>query len=181
MLGTPQHLAFVGGFFDYTESLLLGQGAPTTYNEYLAYVKSNPGVDVQYFTWDDKAGLTAWGNRVDASGGQITLIGHSYGAATAASAVADGLKVQTLVTLDPVSYIRPDFQNVAANIAPGGQWLNFVAAGGGLTLPNAIAGIGSAWNDATTGYATSTTNVSTDHGGIENATVYNQLLGVSVH
>jgi pimeloyl-ACP methyl ester carboxylesterase len=157
---------------------LEGQSAQTTYNEYLAYVKANPGVDVQYFTWDDAAGLAAWGTQVDASGGQITLIGHSYGAATAASVVANGLKVQSLVTLDPVSYLQPNFQQVAAN---SGQWLNFVAAGGGLTLPNAIAGIGSAWNDGTTGYATRTTNVNTDHGGIESGAVYNQLLGVSVH
>ncbi|WP_428488422.1 beta strand repeat-containing protein [Rhodopila sp.] len=174
MLGTPQHLAFVGGFFDYTQSLLSGLDAQTTYNEYLSYAAAHPGVDVQYFTWDNAAGLAAWGNQVDGNGGQITLIGHSYGAATAASVVASGLKVQTLVTLDPVSYLQPDFHQVAAN---SGQWLNFVAAGGGLTLPNAIAGIGGAWNGATMGYATSTTNVSTDHGGIENGTMYNQLLG----
>ena len=178
MLGTPQHLAFVGGFFDYTESLLEGPNAQTTYNEYQQYkawaAVNAPSVDVQYFTWDNAAGLTAWGNQVDASGGQITLIGHSYGAATAATAVANGLKVQTLVTLDPVSYLQPKFQQVAAN---SGQWLNFVAAGGGLTLPNAIAGIGSAWNDATTGYATGTVNVATDHGGIEGKNVYLQLVG----
>ena len=178
MLGNPQHIAFVGGFFDYSQSLLAGPHAQTTYNEYLEYAKANPVADVQYFTWDNTAGLTAWGNPVDAKGGQITLIGHSYGGDTAASVVANGLKVQTLVTLDPVSYIRPDFQKVAAN---SGQWLNFVAAVGGLTLPNAIAGIGSAWNDATMGYTTRTSNVATDHGGVESARMYNQLLGVSLH
>ena len=114
MLGVPQHLAFVGGFFDYTESVLLGPNARTTYNEYLQYAKAYPTVDVRYFTWNNTVGLTAWGNQVDAGGGQITLIGHSYGVAIAASVVANGLKVQTLVTLDPVSYLQPDFQQVAA-------------------------------------------------------------------
>ena len=178
MLGTPQHLAFVGGFFDYTASLLGGSGAQTTYNEYQQYrawaAQYAPNLDVQYFTWDNSAGLAAWGNQVDASGGQITLIGHSYGADTAASVVANGLKVQTLVTLDPVSHAQPNFQQVTAN---SGQWLNFVAAGGGLTLPNAIAGAGSAWNDATMGYATRTINVNTDHGGIEGKAVFLQLVG----
>ena len=114
MLGVPQHLAFVGGFFDYTESVLLGPNARTTYNEYLQYAKAYPTVDVRYFTWNNTVGLTAWGNQVDAGGGQITLIGHSYGVAIAASVVANGLKVQTLMTLDPVSYLQPDFQQVAA-------------------------------------------------------------------
>jgi Resolvase, N terminal domain/Alpha/beta hydrolase family len=137
----------------------------------------NPNADVQYFTWDNAADLATWGNGVDASGGQITLIGHSYGASTAATVVANGLKVQTLVTLDPVGYLQPNFQQVAADSR---QWLNYVAAGGGLTLPNAIAGVGSAWNDTTMGHATSTVNVSLDHGGIESWKMFGPLLGVTV-
>lgn len=89
--------------------------------------------------------------------------------------MAAGLKVQTLVTLDPVSYIQPNFQQVAAN---AGQWLNYVATGGGLTLPNAIAGIGGAWNNATQGYATSTVDVSVDHANIAGSTMMKQLLGI---
>jgi len=123
----------------------------------------------------EEASLAAWGTQVDASGGQITLIAHSYGADTAASVVANGLKVQTLVTLDPVSYDQPNFQRVAAN---SGQWLNYVAAGGGLTLPNVIAGVGSAWNDATLGYATNTTNVDLDHANIAGSAMMNKLLGI---
>jgi pimeloyl-ACP methyl ester carboxylesterase len=176
MLGHPQNIAFVGGFFDSTLYALTGRSPVES--AYVAYLAANPTANVKYFTWDNAADLTAWGNKVDASGGQITLIGHSYGAATAAIVVADGLKVQTLVTLDPVSYLQPNFQTVAANIATGGQWLDFVAAGGGLTLPNVIAGVGSAWNNATQGYATQTTDVGVDHANIAGSVMMDKLLGI---
>jgi hypothetical protein len=176
MLGIPQHLAFVGGFFDSTLSALGGNTVYDEYTQYMKFLKAyNITADVQYFTWDQASQLTQWGNGVDASGGQITLIGHSYGGDTAASVVANGLKVKTLITLDPVSYIQPNFQQVAAN---SGQWLNFVATGGGLTLPNAIAGVGGAWNNATQGYATKTTDVSVDHANIAGGAMFVQLLGV---
>jgi len=84
--------------------------------------------------------------------------------------------VQTLVTPDPVSYIQPNFQQVAAN---AGQWLNYVATGGGLTLPNAIAGIGGSWNNATQGFATRTVDVNNvDHANIAGPTMMNKLLGL---
>lgn len=139
---------------------------------YNAFKADNPNVaDVKYFTWTDASGLAQWVNQ---NGGQVTIVAHSYGADTAASMVASGVKVKTLVTLDPVSYIRPNFQQVAANSE---QWLDFVAAGGGLNLANAIAGIGSSWNNATQGYA-KTWDVNADHANIAGQIMMNKLLGI---
>jgi hypothetical protein len=174
MLGVPQHLAFVGGFFDSTLSLLSSIGVDGPMDAaYNAFKRANPTADVKYFTWTDASGLAQWANQ---NGGQVMVISHSYGADTAASVVASGVKVQTLVTLDPVSYVLPSFQQVAAN---AGQWLNFVAAGGGLTLPNAIAGVGGAWNNATQGYATRTVDVDVDHASIAGREMMNRLLGLN--
>ena len=171
MLGIPQHIAFVGGFFDSTLNLISGNSPMAS--AYSAFKADNPGVDAQYFTWTDASGLANWVNQ---NGGQVTVVAHSYGADTAASVIASGVKVQTLVTLDPVSYVQPDFQQVAAN---AGQWLNYVATGGGLTLPNVIAGIGGAWNNATMGYATHTTDVNNvDHANIAGPIMMNKLLGI---
>ena len=139
-LSAPQHIAFVGGFFDSTISALGADG--TVENTAKDYAKAHPGVDVQYFIWDQGDQLSTWAK---AAGGEATVIAHSYGADTAATVVANGAKVKTLVTLDPVSFFRPDFSKVAAN---AGQWLDYNATGGGLTVPNAIAGGGSAWNNA---------------------------------
>jgi hypothetical protein len=94
---------------------------------------------------------------------------------TAASVVASGVKVATLVTLDPVSYSRPNLSAVAAN---AGQWLDYQATGGGLVnSPNIIAGLGSSWINAPVGFANTVTSVNLDHGGIASG-VTNQLLGL---
>jgi hypothetical protein len=77
------------------------------------------------------------------------VYGHSYGGDTAASVVAAGHPVDTLITVDPVSWFRPSYAAVAAN---AGTWVDYNATGGGGSLPNFIAGIGGAWNNAPSGY-----------------------------
>jgi hypothetical protein len=120
-LGAPQHIAFVGGFFDSTISDLSANG--TVQKAEQAYRDAHPGVDVQYFTWDQGDQLSTWAG---AAGGSAVLIAHSYRADTAATVVASGVKVATLVTLDPVSYFRPDFSQIAKK---AGQWFDYNATG----------------------------------------------------
>ncbi len=151
-------VAFVGGFFDYTI------GGPA-YADYQAYINdpNNPGRSAAYFTWDQGGALGSW---IDANGGAASVIGHSYGGDTAASVVAAGHSVASLTTVDPVSWFRPNYAAVAANILPGGSWTNLNATAGQGSLPNILAGIGGAWGTGSRGYATRFQNVPLDHAGI---------------
>ena len=145
--------AFVGGFFDYWTH-------GPVYDQYLEYIRLNPGAGAAYFTWDQGGALASW---IDANGGAVSVIGHSYGGDTAASVVAAGHGVNSLTTVDPVGWTRPSYSAVAAN---SGSWTNLNAVGGGWSTPNIIAGIGGAWNSGPSGYATIFRNINQDHAGV---------------
>jgi pimeloyl-ACP methyl ester carboxylesterase len=178
MLGHPAALAFVGGFGDSTlaslsNNLGIGSGGLMARAEQdYAHAATGTGANVAYFTWDQQSDLQAW---IQQNGGHVTVIAHSWGADTAAQIVASGVHVDTLVTLDPVSTSRPNLNQVAAN---SGQWLNFVAAGGGLTVANAIAATGGAWGNSTQGFATRTIDVNVDHASIANRQMMTALVGL---
>jgi RHS repeat-associated protein len=139
--GSGKPRAFVGGFFDRT----IGGPMHSAFEE-----AQRQGGNVRYFTWDDAERLADW---IDANGEDGTVISHSYGADTAASVVANGHKINTLITNDPVSWFRPNFHDVAANSR---NWVNFNAARGDLlNFSNIIAGFGGAWNNGPAGYASS--------------------------
>ncbi len=140
-------VAFVGGFFDKTI-----QGP--VLQAYQAYTG-----DKAYFQWYESEALAQW---IDANAGNVSIISHSYGADMAAEVVAAGWVVNTLITVDPVGWTRPDFADVAANT---GSWINYNAVGGGATWPNFVASIGGAWNNAPSSYATQR-NVPYDHVGV---------------
>lgn len=121
--------AFVGGFFDYWG----GNAMLTEYQNY-----KGPKA---YFTWDQGSALASW---IDSNGGNVDIVAHSYGADTAASVVADGHRVNNLLTLDPVSWSRPNFASIATNSV----WTNINATGGSsLNFSNIVAGVGGAWNN----------------------------------
>ena len=133
--------AYVGGFFDSTI------GGPVKSNFEVFGVPGD-----EYFTWTEDIELGAWidvnNNGVKKS--RVTVIGHSYGADTAATVVASGHKVDRLITVDPVGWTRPDYARVAANSR---AWANFNATVTGANFPDFIAGIGGAWNEGPRGYA----------------------------
>ena len=86
--------------------------------------RNHPGVSV-YFDWQQSSDLASF---ILANNGHVVVIGHSYGADTAAAVVASlGLKVDVLLTLDPVSIFRPDYVKVAAN---ANSWIDYNAVGG---------------------------------------------------
>ncbi|MFV1872342.1 MAG: RHS repeat-associated core domain-containing protein [Oleiphilus sp.] len=104
--------------------------------------------EAAYFTWDQSKELSRW---IEANSGRnITIIGHSYGADTAAGVIANGYRVSTLLTVDPVSWIRPDFSSVASNT---GTWLNLDSISNARTWNNFVAVIGGAWDAAPQGIA----------------------------
>lgn len=155
-----RHIALVGGFFDRT----VGRIVWGAYNEMKDVALSiGSGLEVRYFTFDQGKELAEW---IRERGGDVTVIGHSYGADTAASVVTrPGNRVKTLITLDPVGRtFRPDFGAVRAN---AGEWFNYNAVGGSsFRFPNFVAGVGGAWNEGPLGHATVFQNVSLDHAAI---------------
>jgi hypothetical protein len=135
---TGSTLAFVGGLGDSGSGLIKGA--------YDAYKK--PDGSVAYFAFDQADALAAF---IKASNGDVTVVAHSYGADTAAKVVAAGNQVRQLITLDPVSRIRPDYAKVAANAS---QWIDFNAVGGHSSdFSNFVAGLGGAWGNAPAGFA----------------------------
>ncbi len=146
--------AFVGGFFDHT----INGPAYTAYND---YIQSNPEAGAAYFTWDQGGALASW---IDSYGGAVTVSGHSYGGDTAASVVAAGHRVDSLITVDPVSWIRPNYADVAAN---AGTWTDFNAVGGAGSFVNFIAVIGGDWGSGPQRLATTFKNIDLNHANID--------------
>ena len=171
--GHGSTIAFVGGFFDRTTNGPVSQA----YNKYLldvGYDPNNPPSNVNYLTFDQGNQLSAF---IDQNMGNSTVVGHSYGGDTAATAVANSrYVVNRLITVDPVSYARPDFSEVASHTL---IWQDYNAVGGtGLDFSNVVAGIGSAWNTAPQGSATLFQNVNLTHAQIGGASFIDRVLGV---
>jgi pimeloyl-ACP methyl ester carboxylesterase len=104
---------FVGGFFDQLGATLLGLPSPV-HDAYTQFVAQNPSVPAQYFSWDQANALA---KEIDADSGNVIVYAHSYGASTAASVVASGHPVNTLITLDPVGLFNPSYQSIHGNAA----------------------------------------------------------------
>ena len=167
---TGSKLVFVGGLGDQS----IG-GDELVHGAFKAYLHPNgdqsvTNPNVQYFSWDQADQLKAY---IQANKGDVTVVAHSWGADTVANVVAGGTSVKQLITLDPVSYIRPDLSAVAAN---SGQWIDLNAVGGrSFNLPNIVAGIGAPWNTGPNGVATIFKNINTDHGGAGQASFITNL------
>lgn len=74
--------------------------------------------------------------------------------------------MRTLVTLDPVSLVNPDYEKVTAN---AGTWINVNANPDAKKraqesgLGNLAAGLGSSWDSDPKGYATQHYNANINH------------------
>ena len=129
--------AFVGGLWD-------------DKNKFVKFMYQSYGTEKDvYFEHHQKKQLATW---IDENNSTffITVIGHSYGGNSAARVVASGHPVDILVTVDPVGRFKPDFIKVTKF---SGNWLNFVATGGGLYLNNIVARLGGWYGHKPKGYA----------------------------
>lgn len=134
-------VAFVGGADDIDMQPM--------YEKYKAFIWDNPRIPAAYFEWDQGAAL---GNWIDANNNDVVVIGHSWGGNTAAAVVAAGHNVAMLITIDPVSYVHPDFQAVKANSS---VWYDFSATGDGyFSGSNVIAALGHQWGNSPSNYVT---------------------------
>jgi RHS repeat-associated protein len=79
----------------------------------------------QYFEHDQRREILEFIRRVP-DGEPINLIGHSWGGDTAARvAIASCRTINSLITIDPVSWGRPDFDQVWSNVL---SWTNVLAS-----------------------------------------------------
>jgi pimeloyl-ACP methyl ester carboxylesterase len=110
------------------------------------------------------------------AGTRIVLIGHSWGADTAAQVAAtlgqQGRPIDTLVTVDAVGRGLSDdfFGRVSAGT---GRWINIHAVGGGaLALPNVIARIGGPYGDRPAAFATEHLRLPYDHAAFQSMLIH---------
>ena len=91
---------------------------------------------------------------------QIVLIGHSYGASTAAKLVAAGHQVNLLVTIDPVGWAPVQLAQIQQHCQ---QWLNFRAADTKTNFANMVARAGGWWQQAPFQFAHQHIDIFADH------------------
>ena len=152
--GSPARpVAFVGGANDKENDLV--------YGIYGKFRDGSPTVPAVYFTHDQGDALAKWIDLRNAMGTKPNVIGHSWGAATAATKVSEGHEVHELRTVDPVGRSRPDFNKVAQFSE---IWNNYHATGGKtFSWSNFAAGLGGAWNGAPGGFADNHLEVEMNH------------------
>lgn len=121
---TPPLVVWVGGALD----------------KYTQLLKQFVGPHQYYFQWFEYAALVRWLRQHQHE--SVLLIGHSYGASTAAAVVAAGHPVQQLITIDPVSWRKPDGWAVRQYT---GLWQNYLAADARLNFANLVARCGGQW------------------------------------
>lgn len=121
-----------------------------------------------YFQWHQQAQIRDW---LFADPKRPTLvIAHSYGASTMARLIAQGHRVSELVTLDPVSWRRPDGLLLRRYC---GHWRNYVAMDTRLNFANVVARAGGWWQHWPQDFAHQHIEVAADHATIV-ATVLRQ-------
>lgn len=122
----------------------LNQGRPVVWvggamDHYTQLLKRHCGKSQHYFQWYQQRELADW---LQAQPQQALLIGHSYGACTAATVVASGIAVAELVTIDPVSWRKPPGSAVRRY---AGLWRNYLAGDQQWNWANSVARAGGQW------------------------------------
>ena len=117
--------------------------------------------NVKYFKHRQRKELAKW---IQANKDEdLTVIGHSWGASSAARVVAKGNRVGTLITVDPVSWRRPDFAKVAEH---SGVWKNYDSVSIEKDWSDRVAAMGRSWDDAPEPFADSHETDNSTHAGI---------------
>jgi|ERR1039457_4001550 pimeloyl-ACP methyl ester carboxylesterase len=119
----------IGGFFDSFLRIVKGYAEE--------YRNNNSGRLVEYFSWTDKDEIISAINSTPSSK-QIFLVGHSFGAHTAAQVAAgSSRRIDLLVTVDPVG--RRDVGKFTQNVD---KWINVTATPANGNLSDFVAWLG---------------------------------------
>ena len=156
-------VVFVGGAGDSTLSY-------NVYSVYQRFMQLNPSIVTKYFSWDQTDNIVAYLKTV--GNAPITLIGHSYGADTAAKVAAFAMEtlhrtINLLVTVDPVSRFGLT-EHMFARIAAGtDRWVNITAMPETPNRSDLVAAIGGKWPASANAYADDSYTYNTNHNDFE--------------
>ncbi|WP_062063730.1 RHS repeat-associated core domain-containing protein [Cellvibrio sp. OA-2007] len=130
--------AGVGGAGDYSKNTLMGD------------ISDRFGF--KFFKHYQGGKLAKWIDAQNALGLKVRVISHSWGADTAMGVIAKKHTVDTLITVDPVGWFRPNLANVKSNTR---MWINYDSDYPGISFRggNFWSWIGGSYNDAPKGYA----------------------------
>lgn len=117
-------------------------------DKYTGLLRQFVGTNQHYFQWFEYKALARWLEQHQHQ--PVLLIGHSYGASTAAAVVAAGHPVQQLITIDPVSWRKPDGWAVRQYAS---EWQNYLASDAKLNFANLVAKFGGQWQQWPASYA----------------------------
>ncbi|WP_333797817.1 alpha/beta fold hydrolase [Rheinheimera sp.] len=129
-------------------------------DKYTQLLRQFVGPNQHYFQWFEYAALARWLRQHQHQQEPVLLIGHSYGASTAAAVVAAGHPVQQLITIDPVSWRKPDGWAVRQY---AGLWQNYLAADARLNFANLVARCGGQWQQWPASFAHQHKLLQADH------------------
>lgn len=130
-------------------------------DKYTGLLRQFVGQNQHYFQWFEYAALARWLSQHQQQ--PVLLIGHSYGASTAADVVAAGHPVQQLITIDPVSWRKPDGWAVRQYAS---DWQNYLAADSSLNFANLVAKCGGQWQQWPASYAHQHKPLDADHASV---------------
>jgi RHS repeat-associated protein len=151
-------VVFVGGANDARSGIVR--------DVYNLFKQWNPTLKSAYFSWNNRKAII---NYLKAAGSDpIQLIGHSYGADTAAKIAADAPSllnrtINLLMTVDPVGrggVSNKLFERVAAGTD---RWVNITASPSNSDGSDVIANLGGRWPSSANNYADASFNFDTNH------------------
>jgi len=144
------------------QSLALSELRPVAWvggamDQHTRLLQRHRALDQQYFQWFQQRELADW---LQAQARPALVIGHSYGACTAAAVVASGMTVAELVTIDPVSWRKPSGPAIRRY---ADHWRNYLAGDQRLNWANLVARVGGQWQHWPAQYAHQHQVVAADH------------------
>jgi pimeloyl-ACP methyl ester carboxylesterase len=144
--GLIDPIVFIGGANDATSRIV--------YNVFRSFAAQNTDLIVRYFSHDQRRAILTFLKSYGAA--PITLVGHSWGADTAAAVAASapkklGRAINLLITIDPVGRFTSNgfFERVAAGTD---RWVN-VFTPSNSSRGDTVAGVGGRWGDDAAGFA----------------------------
>ena len=105
-------------------------------DKYTGLVRQHVLPGQHYFQWFEQRALSRFLQQQ--AGQPVLVIAHSYGASMATRVIANGYRVDELVTIDPVSWRRPN----------GAYWYTNTAGTGAIIWPVTTSRISPIWSPA---------------------------------
>ena len=133
----PRVTLFIGGFGDNWFSGIVESYATR-------YRQANPEITCRYYTWSESVVIRDYLKALPA-GTSTSVVGHSWGGDTAFNAVQSVAKVDLLISIDPVAWLKADWTAIRSHCK---IWLNVRAEPGAerRDLSDRIASIGTKYD-----------------------------------